>query len=356
MKHILTPLKYLFFLIGFSIGLLSYATDSRSLEEQADSTIKELYHTLKTMPIISMVERIDWISAQFRGKKYLLGALGEGPNARYDQYPRYRVDAFDCDTYVNTVIALALGNSLESFQQCIQLNRYKDGKVGYLHRNHFTSIDWNKNNQDRGILKDITLTIKNNNNQYVAMFANAIIDKSNWYQHKSTSTIRIQHVNKNEQNNRLNELKTKGKQLGITYSKLPYIPLTALFLENNTPNMHLFSQIPNGAIIEIVRPNWNLRKVIGTSLNISHLGFAIRKNEQLYFREASSLQGKITDVPFIGQLHQADQVIGIGLCGIGLGTEQHGCRVGAEVECQVLEERVQAALFRVFRQLGQACS
>lgn len=307
MKYTLSPLKYLFFLIGFAINLLSYATDSRSLEEQADSTIKELYHTLNTMPITSMVERIDWISAQFKGKKYVLGALGEGPNARYDQYPRYRVDAFDCDTYVNTVIALALGNSLESFQQCIQLNRYKDGKIGYLQRNHFTSIDWNKNNQERGILKDITLSIKNNNNQYVAMFANAIIDKPNWYQHKSTSTIRIQNVNKNEQNNRLNELKTKGSRLEITSSKLPYLPLTALFLENNKPNMHLFSQIPTGAIIEIVRPNWDLRQVIGTSLNVSHLGFAIRRNGELYFREASSLEGMVTDVPLIEYLKEAQK-------------------------------------------------
>nr|WP_277619301.1 N-acetylmuramoyl-L-alanine amidase-like domain-containing protein [Legionella norrlandica] len=63
--------------------------------------------------------------------------------------------------------------------------------------------------------------------------------------------------------------------------------------------------MPNGAIIEIVRPNWDLRKEIGTALNISHLGFAIWINDKLYFRQASSQYGKVIDVPLIDYLDKA---------------------------------------------------
>ena len=305
MKYTPTPLKYFFFITGIIVSLYSYAVDSAALEEQANSSIKELYHTLNTMPNTSMVERIDWISNRFSGKVYELGALGEGPKSQYDQFPQYRLDAFDCDTFVNTVLSLALANSLESFQHCLKFTRYKDGKMTYINRNHFTSIDWNKNNQQRGVLKDITLNIKDEKNQPVAVYADTLINKPGWYAHKDLSTIRLQNENKEQQVQLLAELKKKGSQLETTQSKLPYLPFTALFGKDNKPNLYLFSQIPNGAIIEIVRPNWDLRQMIGTALDVSHLGFALRIKDQLYFRQASSKQGKVIDVPLIEYLKEA---------------------------------------------------
>jgi hypothetical protein len=200
---------------------------------------------------------------------------------------------------------LALANSVESFKQCLKYTRYKNGKRAYINRNHFTSIDWNKNNQQRGVLKDITLSIKDQNNQPVALFAEALINKPGWYAHKGLATIRLQNENKIKQQELLNELKTKGSHMETSSSKLPYIPLTVLFTKDNKPNLYLFSQIPHGAIIEIVRPNWDLRKLIGTSLDISHLGFAIRIKDQLYFRQASSQKGKVVDVPLIDYLKEA---------------------------------------------------
>lgn len=307
MRFTRTPLKYLFIIAGFITGFASFAINSSSIEEQANESISELYHRLNSMPNTSMAERIDWISAQFMGKTYELGALGEGPKARYDQFPRYRVDAFDCDTYVNTVLSLAMANSLSSFQQCIKFTRYENGIISYVHRNHFTSIDWNKNNQNRGVLKDITPSIKNKQHKPVAQYANALIEKANWYAHKSPSTIRLQSNTNEVQKKRLAELKAKGAILKATQSKIPYVPLTVLFLDGNTPNIYLFDQIPNGAIIEIIRPNWNLRQQIGTNLNVSHLGFAIRSKGQLYFRQASSQQSKVIDVPLIEYLKEAQK-------------------------------------------------
>lgn len=305
MRYTLTPLKNLALITGFLICFQSHALDSNASEKQANSSIKELYHKLNHMPNISMPERIDWLSKQFIGVPYVLGSLGEGATARYDQFPLYRVDGFDCDTYVNTVLSLALANSLSTFQQCIKHMRYHDGQVSYINRTHFTGLDWNQYHQQTGLFKDITATIKDQKNHPIAKLATALIEKPNWYAHATTASIRLQHEDKMKQKERLAELKTEGSKLRIATEKVPYLPFTALFLKNTQPNLYLFDQIPHGAIIEIVRPNWDLRTEIGTALNISHLGFAIRNKNQLYFRQASSAYGKVVDVLLIEYLKNA---------------------------------------------------
>lgn len=307
MKYTLTPLKNFAFVASIFTCFPSHAIDSLATEKQAESSIQELYHKLNNMPNISMANRIDWISKQFLGMPYVLGSLGEGPKGRYDQFPQYRVDAFDCDTYVNTVVSLALASSTPTFQQCIKHMRYTNGKVSYIQRTHFTGLDWNQYHQQQGLFKDITLSIKDKKNHSVAQFAIATIDKPNWYAYKGNNTIRLQHENKTKQEQRLTELKAKGAQLKAATEKIPYLPFTALFLQDNKPNMYLFNQIPHGAIVEIVRPNWALREKIGTALNISHLGFAIRDQGQLYFREASSEEGKVVDIPLVEYLQKMRQ-------------------------------------------------
>lgn len=307
MKHYLRFIQCCFFILFFIYTMTAQAIDAKAIEQQADLSINRLYQTLNSMPKHAMSERINWFSKHFLDTTYVLGALGEGDNATYDQFPRYRIDAFDCDTYVNTVIALSLADSVQSFHRCIHHMRYKDGRVDYLYRNHFSTIDWNINNQKRGVLKDITRTIHNQKNESVAQIAHAIINKPNWYSHKSINTIRLTQPNPALQNERLKMLKAKGAQSTVTRSSLPYLPFSALFLKNKQANLYLFAQIPDGAVIEIVRPNWDLRQQIGTALNVSHLGFAIWNKGVLYFREASSEYNKVVDVPLIKYLEQAQK-------------------------------------------------
>ncbi|WP_242602215.1 N-acetylmuramoyl-L-alanine amidase-like domain-containing protein [Legionella nagasakiensis] len=257
------------------------------------------------MPISDMATRLEIISAKLLGKPYLLGALGEGSKGRYDQYPLYRMDAFDCETYVDTVLAVAFANNVSQFKQCIRKLRYRNGHVSFIDRNHFASLDWNKNNQQQGFLQDITTTIKNKKNQSVAKSANALIDKPGWYQHFTYNNIRLSDVNTKEQGKRLNELKRKGRQLQALNASISYIPLSALFDSSGKANEYLFKQIPNAAIIEIIRPNWDLREKIGTCLNVSHLGFAFWKQGTLMFRQASSIQNHTVDVSLIDYLRDA---------------------------------------------------
>jgi len=289
-------------LISFTItGLFnhpsSFAANTIEIEKQANKDIGHLYHLLKQKKISSMTKRIDWISAQFKNQPYLLGALGEGADGRFDQYPKYRTDAFDCQTYVTTVLALAFANNRDEFSCYLKQIRYMNGKRSFLKRNHFASVDWNINNQKKGFIKDITLKIKERNNQPIAKTANAVIYKPGWYSKMTVKNIRLENIDKDLEKKRLQELKEKGQSLEVVKAKTPYLPLNKLLKKNREKNEYLFRQIPNGAIIEIIRPNWNLKGKIGTNLNVSHTGFAIWKKGILYYRNASSLEGKVVDVP-----------------------------------------------------------
>ena len=81
----------------------------------------------------------DDFGAQYLGARYVNDPLGEG--AGYDADPLIRTDAFDCLTYVETVMA---GGDVDKLTQI----RYADGVAEFTHRNHFFTADWLKNNAD----------------------------------------------------------------------------------------------------------------------------------------------------------------------------------------------------------------
>jgi hypothetical protein len=274
--------------------------------QASEQSISQFYqHQLSETQTRQIATRIVAASEQFLGKPYFLGPLGEGPTGEFSQLPLYRTDAFDCLTFVETVLALTFANNPHSFKQCINRLRYKNGNISFITRNHFTDLDWNQNNEHQGFLKDITSSIRNERNQPVVKLAKVLIDKPGWYSHMPVSAIHINSLNDDQRMARLLLLKKKGQTLKRMYSTIPYIPFSAIFDNQLKPNSYLLDQIPNSAIIEIVRPNWQIKHQIGTNLNVSHLGFAVWKHGILMFREASSTQGKIVDVPLIDYLRQA---------------------------------------------------
>lgn len=275
------------------------------LPQNVEKAVRELYHSLPANSKFDMSARLNQISAFFLGNPYILFSLGEGNNDLYDQMPLYRLDGFDCETYVTTVLALALAQSPRGYQQCLHKLRYQNGVIHFITRNHFTGLDWNTSNQQQGFVKDITATIHDENNHSVAVMATALIDKPSWYQHLPLSRIRLKSNNPEQQQNRLRELQRAGSQLAKSNESILYIPLTVLFDEHGVANKAIFGQIPDAAIIQIIRPDWNLKKVIGTNLNVSHLGFVFWKNGQLYFREASSEYNKVVDVLLVEYLSKA---------------------------------------------------
>ena len=79
------------------------------------------------------------VGAGYLGAAYKLDPLGEGYG--YDSDPLIRFDAFDCTTFVETVLA---GGDVERLNKI----RYRDGAVAFENRNHFIETDWMENNAD----------------------------------------------------------------------------------------------------------------------------------------------------------------------------------------------------------------
>lgn len=268
-----------------------------------NKTIAWLYRNAPSLKSMDFANRVQHISAIFLGRPYLLGAAGEGHEGRFDQAPLYRFDAFDCVTYVNSILALALSHDVVSFRKNLIRIAYRGAQLDYSHRHHFMSVDWNVHNQSIGLVKDITSEIVDKKGNPIYKNAETMIDRPNWFRHRSYEDIRLlQKITEDEMDNLLSEMRAIGEQVSSQENSLPYLPLSEMFDAEANPKNSIFLQIPHGSIIEVVRPNWNLKDKIGTNLNVSHVGFAIWHGNILYYRQASSIEKRVFDIPMIEYL------------------------------------------------------
>ena len=112
----ITPKQSLIFLCLFFLPSLSFA------EFQSNDEIAiQLIAASKDYPI---QQRIKTQSGVLLNTPYLAGALGEGVSGKYDQNPLYRFDYFDCETYVDTVMALVLAKNLTDFRSKIKTQQH----------------------------------------------------------------------------------------------------------------------------------------------------------------------------------------------------------------------------------------
>ncbi len=263
-----------------------------------DAVITKLYKTVPDSHSQVYEKRIAADSRFFLGQAYILGALGEGPSGRFDQRPLYRTDGFDCVTLISTVIALANSENLAEFQKLLPKIRYKYGQIDFATRNHFMSVDWNKNNSYQGLVQDITYQIHDRHGKPIAAIANTIINKPTWFKQMSSHRISLlKPLSDSSLKQRTDALHTVSESQEQAKAVMLYLPLTKLFNKQGKANPYLFNQIPTGSVIEIVRPNWNLKKRIGTNMHVSHLGLAIRTKQGLMYREASLIKHKVVDIP-----------------------------------------------------------
>jgi hypothetical protein len=87
------------------------------------------------------------------GARYQLSALGEGSGA--DPDPRFRLDAFDCQTFVETAIALGSSRALDQAARALDDIRY-EGKPALAARHHEVQAQWIPANLARGWIADVT--------------------------------------------------------------------------------------------------------------------------------------------------------------------------------------------------------
>ena len=79
----------------------------------------------------------------------MLGPLGEGDARRGEAKPRFRLDSFDCVTFLETSLALARARDTSDLLVRMDSIRYLDGRVEWRWRNHFFEGDWLPRNAAR---------------------------------------------------------------------------------------------------------------------------------------------------------------------------------------------------------------
>jgi hypothetical protein len=104
---------------------------------------------------LPLPQRLEKITAAWLGRPYLDGPLGEAGGVDPDPVTRY--DAFDCVTFVEEALALALGNDSVDVARVRRSLRYRDGgPATYLNRRHFMLAEWIPGNVADGWFRDVT--------------------------------------------------------------------------------------------------------------------------------------------------------------------------------------------------------
>lgn len=103
--------------------------------------------------------RLIAISRHFVGTPYVLDPLGEGRHGRFDRDPLFSLTRVDCQTLVETIIAMGHARHFDAARAVLSRLRYASGKVDYRHRHHFPTSQWIPQNQKLGALRDVTATI-----------------------------------------------------------------------------------------------------------------------------------------------------------------------------------------------------
>lgn len=233
-----------------------------------------------------LASRLEAVSAKLLGTPYKLGVSGEGNLDAYDQDPLWRLDALDCTTYLETVMAASVSRSVRGFEQALFAVRYKEGRVGFVTRNHFPEVDWIANNERAGHVRDLTRALFPEETREVSL----VISKRKWYEAKSANDIEPKERDLAVRERLAAELRALAPTFPDEPATLPYLPMQSFYVKNPEngelePNLEVLRKIPSGSVFNIVREGWAPG---GHSLAISHQGFLIQKADGLYMRHAST--------------------------------------------------------------------
>ncbi|MFC1586364.1 D-alanyl-D-alanine carboxypeptidase/D-alanyl-D-alanine-endopeptidase [Fibrobacterota bacterium] len=114
-------------------GWYNHDRRSRAMAEAfyADRDVPETYF-----------DRLIYFSKKLEGSPYFLGPTGEGLGARIDPNPVIDITRFDCVTFIESVMALAMSKTYDTLLSSLTRIRYFDYPPSYLTRKHFFVEDW----------------------------------------------------------------------------------------------------------------------------------------------------------------------------------------------------------------------
>lgn len=112
----------------------------------------ELDARLSQLHALPFHQRVEQLTAAFLGTPYGELPLGDGGSGP-EPWARWRLDQVDCQTYVETVLAMANARSVPEARAILDDIRYQ-GQPSFENRNHFTEAQWLPANIGKGYLTD----------------------------------------------------------------------------------------------------------------------------------------------------------------------------------------------------------
>ena len=248
-------------MLFFSLGsLIAQESTVCSLEsrERLEGLLQEFSKT--NLSAKTSQELILEIGKSFLGTAYVEKTL-ELPG---EEKLVINLMGLDCTTYLESVVALAQTIrekefSFEGFEEKLEHLRYLNGQnTGYPSRLHYFS-DWIYENQQKGLLKDITQEIGGESYPNQPSFMS---ENPRFYPQLADLTL---------------VEKLKEREALIKTRPYFFIPKEKI--------RQLESKLETGDLIAITTPLKNL--------DIVHVGFAVRQNGRIHLMHASSVSKKV---------------------------------------------------------------
>jgi hypothetical protein len=228
----------------------------------------------------SIDERVVSFSAELLGRPFALGPTGEGLKAPLG-LPILTLERFDCLTFVETVIALALASNAANAVDWIKVLRYGRRDLVFSTRNHFAGVDWIPSAIRHGLL------------QYSALA-----------QPQSKSFIKIRRA---EWCDRL--LRNPMYGAALSGDATGFASITRNCKNSALTDSYEFMFVPfhlldksrhleSGRVLVVLRPGSPHNSYAGGGDHVAHMGIAVEQNGRWMFRAASQRKRRVVDVEF----------------------------------------------------------
>lgn len=233
---------------------LPHATNHTALPRFADATpeaLPKLIGAVAALP--DHRARVLSASERFLGVAYRFDPLGEGPGKPPDEDPRLRWDEADCQTYVETVMALSRVKSSSELLGVMDDIRY-DGGVSYVQRNHFFEAHWLAANVRKGYVRDVTFALMGKD----AARHTKVVTVEQYRGRRFAGTIKL-----------------PPEREPVGRFEVSYLPLAKV--------LERARDIPSGTMFAIIRAD---QPDVPTM--VAHLGLVVQKPEGTFLRHAGS--------------------------------------------------------------------
>lgn len=275
--NILIPLSILLLLT------LPKAEAQQAIKKKLPTHQEVFKEKMKLPKPLTMADGVIEFGKTFIGNPYPKSNINPLPNANgmvklqpiSQEVLVVNLRLFDCVTFAESMIALTQTRrsntpNFDIFKQNIAKLRYRNAEIDYAARLHYFS-DWFFENENRGILKNITKEI-----------GGEILNKNIFYMSYKKDTLYGNMADSNTYN------RIVTVENNITNREKFYIPKERV--------AEMESNIKNGDIIGITN------RLDG--MDMAHVGIAVWQNGRLYMMHASSQfrQVLITDVPLADYL------------------------------------------------------